>query len=248
VSAPSLSVIVATRNAGAHLDTCLSSVAAQSLPSIEVIVADGGSTDSTRAILENSPTVTQWFSQPDRGVYDAWNHALDIASGQFVCFLGADDSFARPDVAARLVAAGEAIDADLICSRVALVDAAGSVRRVVGEPYDPQRLLRNQVVAHPGLVHRRQLFETFGPFDASLRIAGDYEFLLRLGDRVSATFVDMVSVNMGLSGASHTRLTRVLAETRRIQAAHPKIGPARATMHFAVDRAKASARRLARRA
>ena len=241
---PSLSVVVATYNAAAFLPACITSVASQSLGGIELVVADGGSTDGTVAILESSPAVRAWFSGPDGGVYDAWNRALEQARGDYGCFLGADDAFAAADVAESLVAAGRDADADLVCSRVALVDSNGRVRRVVGEPYDAGRMRRNHAVAHPGLLHRRSLFETFGPFDSSLAIAGDYDFLLRLGDAVRAAFVDRVSVNMGMSGASRTRVTRVLAETRRVQAAHPAIGPFRATANFVVDVAKAGARAI----
>lgn len=88
-----ISIIIATYNAGKDLRGCLESVAAQSFKDIEVVVADGGSQDDTVAILEEYATKLRlvWKSEADKGIYDALNKATGMASGRWLHFLGADD-------------------------------------------------------------------------------------------------------------------------------------------------------------
>src|SRR5271167_3912320 len=103
---PLVSVIVAVFNRASTLQSCLDSIFAQTAGPLEMIVCDGGSTDGSREILAaNAARLTYWQSQKDRGVPDAWNMALARATGQWVCFLGADDRFARRDTLARLLEA-----------------------------------------------------------------------------------------------------------------------------------------------
>lgn len=224
-----VSIVVATRNAAHTLPRCLESIRRQSYPHRELIVMDAASTDGTVAILEAEPSVAYWESEPDRGIYHAWNKALVHATGEWVLFLGADDCFADDDALAALVAAaGSAPEADLIVARMAVVDAAGAVRGTVGTPWDWERMKRGQHIAHPGALHRRRLFEVHGGFDEGFRISGDYDFLLRLGPSARVSFLDRIVVRFGDGGVSSTQLNRRLAENLRIHAAHAEIGPWRA--------------------
>lgn len=242
---PLVSIIVATLNVGSILDRCLRSIWVQDHPRREVIVIDGGSGDGTLDVLrDNADRVAHWESEPDRGTYHAWNKGLGVATGEWVCFLGADDYFPSSDRLSLLVAAAVSKDADLVSGRGAVVDAGGHRLRVIGEPWNRTRLLRHQYVLHPAMLHRRALFDRYGGFDDSYRIAGDYAFLLRLGEDVRVAFVDEVVVCLADGGASRVRLLPVLKETWRVQARHPKIGPLRATANFADAAFKAGARRL----
>ena len=91
---PLISVIVATRNAEKTLSRFLDSYAAQTYGNRELIVVDGASTDGTVALLkERRDLITDWSSQKDTGIYQAWNRALDRAKGEWICFFGADDYF-----------------------------------------------------------------------------------------------------------------------------------------------------------
>ena len=103
---PSVSVIIAVFNRAATLQSCLDSVFEQTPQSLEIIICDGGSTDGSREILEaNGARLSYWQSQPDRGVPHAWNMALTRATGEWVCFLGADDRFAQRSTLATLLEA-----------------------------------------------------------------------------------------------------------------------------------------------
>lgn len=199
---------------------------------IELLVIDGGSTDGTVQILEaNDESIAYWVSEPDRGVYSAWNKALERASGRWVCFLGADDELATPGTLKALVEAGEREAADLVCSRVRYQRSEKTGSLVIGQPWSWRKMSSFMCVAHPGLLHRRKLFARFGPFSEGYRIAGDYEFLLRLGPDTAAAFVDRVTVEVGGAGLS-SNTSLVLTEMRQVQARHPDIGPMRATLNY----------------
>lgn len=236
--APSVSVIVATLDAVGTLAACIESVAAQEGVSVELLVIDGGSTDGTVKILQAyDDSIAYWVSEPDRGVYHAWNKALERATGRWVCFLGADDKLARPGTLKTLVELGDRTEADLVCSRVRYRASEKAGSSVVGQPWDWTKMTRFMCVAHPGLLHRRSLFDQFGQFSEEYRIAGDYEYLLRLGDTVAAAFAEEVTVNVGGAGLS-SDATGTLREVRLIQSLVPEVGSLRAGVNYLRNRSE----------
>src|SRR5690348_14220883 len=95
---PRVSLIIAVYNGASTIVKCLNSVAAQTYGSRELIVIDGGSTDGTVDILRcNADQLSYWISEPDTGVYNAWNKGLARARGEWIAFLGADDYLWTPD-------------------------------------------------------------------------------------------------------------------------------------------------------
>ncbi len=236
---PSVSVIIAVFNRARTLQSCLDSIFAQTAQSIEIIVCDGGSTDGSREILEaNRARLAHWQSGADRGVPHAWNMALAQARGEWVCFLGADDRFAKSSSLATLLDAAEDPAINFVSGQAILVDDAGRELRVVGTRWDWAGMKRYQRIAHPGSLHRRNLFACYGNFDESYPIACDYEFLLRVGRNISSAFVAEPVTLMEVYGQSITQPWRAFRENRRIQAAHPEIGAATAMINHAVAAAK----------
>jgi glycosyltransferase involved in cell wall biosynthesis len=243
IAPASVSVIIAVFNRAATLQRCLDSVFAQSAAPLEVIVCDGGSTDGSRAIIEaNRARLAYSQSQPDRGVAHAWNMALAHATCEWVCFLGADDRFARPEAVANLLSAAIDPGTNFVSGRAIVVDDADNQRRIVGTRWDFARMKRYQNIAHPGALHRRELFARYGDFDESFPIACDYEFLMRVGRDIRAAFVPQPVTLMGAGGQSKTQAWRAFRENRRIQLAHPEIGIAAATINHAVAALKQIAR------
>jgi NAD(P)-dependent dehydrogenase (short-subunit alcohol dehydrogenase family)/glycosyltransferase involved in cell wall biosynthesis len=229
----SVSVIVAVLNRAETLQRCLDSVFQQQQPGIQLIVMDGESTDGTLDVIRsNESLIDHWESAPDNGIYDAWNKALKYATGRWVCFLGADDYFLDKKSVGDLVRVGEEEDADLVCGRVWYVDANGHRRFTLGSPFEWKRMKRSHSIAHTGMLHRRQVFDRCGSFDPNMRIAGDYDFLLRLGPEVRAAFLDRVYLAMGDAGVSSRNLVEALREVRTIQARHSEIGRLRARLNY----------------
>ena len=219
-----ISIIVAVFNGADTIQRCIDSVAKQTYPIKELIVMDGGSTDGTVEILRsNDSEITYWESKPDRGMYHAWNKALDRVNGEWVCFLGADDQFATAASLSTLVSKQNS-HINFVSGRAKLVDEKGHVLKVEGAPWSWEGMKGYQVIAHPASLHHWSLFEEYGTFDETYKIAGDYDFLLRVGSNIRAAYVDKVVVICEVGGLSRSQLRRVFKETRKIQSAHPEIG------------------------
>jgi glycosyltransferase involved in cell wall biosynthesis len=225
--APLISLIVAVRDARVTLERLLLSYEAQTLEAKQLLVVDGGSTDGTLAVLEKHARLIDWsISEPDDGVYSAWNKAIPRARGEWLCFLGADDFFWSPSSLRSLAAvAAEAYPQHrLVYGQSMMVEGdavVGSWRKGWSEC---RRAFLDgvQCIPHPGMLHHASLFGN-GLFDASFRIAGDYEFLLRELRMGSALYTpDVVVAGISRGGLSQHVRARLdsLKETRRARAMH----------------------------
>jgi len=218
-----------TFNSMETLGCCIDSVAQQTYPHKELIVIDGGSIDGTVGLLEaNARKISYWISEPDRGIYHAWNKALLQARGEWICFLGADDHFWDEHVLTRMAEQLARLSpcVRVVYGKVMLLNARGEPLYAVGEPWEglKQRFQKRMCIPHQGVMHRRSLFEQHGGFDESFRIVGDYELLLRELKTSDAVFVPelvMVGMRQGEGESSHPASSlRVLHETRRAQQMH----------------------------
>ena len=138
-----------------------------------------------------------------------------MASGQFVHILDADDRYAHSGVLSSVIAAMTAHDWDVCHGRAAHVTRSGRIVRVNGRPLDKRHLLKKMWAAQPSVVVRRSIYERFGGFSVGFRIAGDYEFLLRIWDHVRVGFLDEILVHMTIGGIS-TRPENVVHFLSRI--------------------------------
>jgi len=223
---PRFSIIIATYNAARTIKRCVRSIRAQTIRA-QIIVADGLSKDATLQIVKglNDPDI-QIVSERDTGVYDAWNKGLKIATGEWIIFLGADDYYADPQALQSL--------ADAISSAPAgqklfygVIEGVDSNDRPLSEEnvaWDrcSVQLERGMPFTHVGTAHASSLFSDGRVFDASFRIAGDYNFLLPILREIGATFVPTYRVRMEMAGLSNDRRNRLrlLKEQLRIRRTH----------------------------
>jgi len=226
---PLISAIVAVYNGGTTLQQCIDSVASQTLQDVELIVVDGGSTDGTVDVLiSNAAKLGYWISEPDKGIYNAWNKALRHANGEWICFLGADDYLWSNDALAKLAEVLKTLpqETQVAYGQVMLLGLDDAPLYVVGAHCALKLGQRADVMGlppHPGLMHRRAVFEERGGFDESFRIAGDTELLLRELQRAPARFVPGVIVagmRQGGISSKPTNALKSLQELRRIQRKH----------------------------
>lgn len=233
-TAPRLSIIIATWNAVRTFERCLRSIIEQDFTDWELLIADGASTDGTVELIhQHKPHIAWWQSKKDGGIYDAWNQALVHARGTHICFLGADDALADHGALARLYAAMGTQQYDLVTSRGLVFDPVIGKGNEFGSAWDYQRIGRRMVVCHPGLLHRRSLFERYGVFDTRYRIAGDLDFLLRLPPDVATLHVDATSVLIEDAGVSRKNVFARMREQREVLANCERYGPFRAYLAWA---------------
>jgi glycosyltransferase involved in cell wall biosynthesis len=232
-SAPLISVIVAVYNGKETLQQCIDSVTQQTYPNKEMIIIDGGSKDGTVDLLEmNRNKFSYWISEPDSGIYNAWNKGLAQAQGDWICFLGADDYFwditVLERMAAQLVTLPESIR--VVYGQIMLISVDGQPPCPKGESWAVAKGLIMQLMSipHVGTMHRRSLFEYHGKFDESFRIAGDYELLLRELKTGDAKFIpDIITAGQRIGGIStdNANYWRTMREVWRAQRLHGKLLP-----------------------
>jgi glycosyltransferase involved in cell wall biosynthesis len=213
---PTVSVVTAAYNAVSTIQRCCESVAGQDYAAVEHVVADGGSTDGTVEILRKYDV--RYESAPDAGIYDAYSKGVRMARGEFVHLLDSDDWYAHPSVLSSVIAAMNAHEWDVCHARAAHVTASGRVVRVVGRDLDKRRLLKKMWVAQAAVVMRRAIYERYGTFSVGFRVAADYEFLLRIWDRVRVGFLDEILVHVAIGGVS-TRPENLVRSYRECMAA-----------------------------
>ena len=196
-----ISIITAVYNAASTLEACLLSVRNQSYHDVEHIIIDGGSTDgSVELIRRHSSQLAYWVSEPDGGISDAWNKGLSVATGEWIAFLGADDVL-LPDALSQYLAVCGGTDAQYVCSLVRLI-RPGLPDKIIGRPWNWSTFQCKMTTAHPGSLHRFDLFEKYGNFDTGYEIVFDYELLLRPGKKLKSLFLREVTAIMLAGGNS----------------------------------------------
>jgi glycosyltransferase involved in cell wall biosynthesis len=237
-----VTVITAVFNGAGTIEDCIESVLRQDYPLIEHIIIDGGSTDGTIDVLrEYDDRIALWISEPDRGVYDAWNKGVQLAHGEWVAFLGADDAFLPGAVRAYMELALKNPDAEFLSSIVRW-EHHGGYTRLFGEKWQWPRFLRFMCTAHPGSMHKRSLFKNYGLYDTSYKITADYEFLLRARDTLKAAFMSTTTVTMKAGGLSDS--FRALREASRARVETGGQSTGRAAMELRIAILKRIARKL----
>lgn len=225
-----ISVVTATYNRAKTVREALESVAAQDYPHVEHVIQDGASTDGTRDIIGRyASDSVKVASAPDGGIYDAINKGIARTTGDVIGLMHSDDFFASETVLSDVAAAfaDPAIDGvygDL--DYVAEADTSRIIRRWRSGDYAPSMLKRGWMPPHPTLYLRRRVFDEWGLYDTSFRIAADYDAMLRYlakGD-IRLSYIPEVLVKMRVGGESNKSLKKILQKSREDYAALQRNG------------------------
>jgi hypothetical protein len=226
VGAPLVSIVTPTLNQGAYIEHALRSVRAQSYPNLEHLVIDGGSTDGTLEILRRAADAgtIRWISEPDRGMYDAINKGLAMASGDVLAYLNSDDAY-LPWAVETAVAAFEARpDVEVVFGDgVRFDEVAGTQRLRLFPPFDRRSLAHFESVMQPAVFWRRSVLERLGGFDDRLRYVADLDYWLRAaGSAATVLHLDEVVAIERVHGErlSEAHRDAMAAEDRGMRARH----------------------------
>jgi glycosyltransferase involved in cell wall biosynthesis len=243
-----ISVIVAVFNGAKTLQQCIDSVANQTYLNNELIVIDGGSSDGTVDILKNNfNKITFWTSEPDNGIYHAWNKGLTKSKGDWICFLGADDYFWDEHVLDIISLYLHKIpnSAHVAYGKIMVLSKDDVPLYAIGKPWGQIKYQFTQYMSipHPGAMHRKILFNKNGNFDETFKIAGDYELLLRELKSGDAEFIPIIVTGVRQGGvSSDASNSRVLL--REVRRAHIKHGLYIPSANFLFSIFKAIVRKL----
>jgi glycosyltransferase involved in cell wall biosynthesis len=212
-----ITVVTAVLNRAPVVADCLRSVREQTHPDVEHIVVDGGSQDGTLDVLrERAGPNVRWTSERDAGLYDAVNKGVSRATGDVVGILGADDVYTSPTVLARVadVLGRTGVESCYGDLRYVQDDLRTIVRDWRSSEFRRGRFARGWMPPHPTFFVRRSVYERLGLYDTRLRIAADYELMLRYLEvhGVTTAYLPEVLVLMRVGGVSN-RLRMLLKKS-----------------------------------
>ncbi len=180
---PLFSIITVTYNSADNLVHTLRSVAEQTSPYYEHLIIDGASTDHTRKVIEENPNEHMRFmSAPDKGIYDAMNKGLAEATGEYVIFLNAGDTFHTPRILEQLTEIAFENDfPGVIYGQTDLVDndrkRVGSRHLIAPDNLTYRSFANGMVVCHQAFAALRRIT---GEYDMRYRFSADYEWCIRV--------------------------------------------------------------------
>ena len=215
-----ISVITATFNSEKTLRNTLDSILGQTYNDVESIIVDGASTDGTMDIVhEYEPRFLgrmRWVSESDKGIYDAMNKGIQMASGDVVGLLNSDDFYTTDDVLETITKAFERSDIDACYGDVHYVKdnvLDKCVRYYSSAKFTPKRMMYGYMPAHPSFYCRRAVYQRCGLFDTSFNISADFEQLLRLifVEGIKTEYVPKDFVTMRMGGASNSGIRARMA-------------------------------------
>jgi glycosyltransferase involved in cell wall biosynthesis len=201
-----ISIITVCYNSAATLEKTILSVASQVYGDIEYIIIDGKSNDGTIGIIEkHQHQITRWISEPDKGLYDAMNKGIAMATGELVGVLNSDDTFYSDTVLAEIASfhASNSIEASI--GNIMQHKDDGKVVRIYSSKYwSPEKLKIGFMPPHPSIFFKRELFEKFGNYKLGFKIGSDYELITRffLKDKINWKYSGITTTAMLVGGLS----------------------------------------------
>lgn len=208
---PKVSVITTTYNDAANLKMIMKNVVEQDYENLEYIVVDGGSDDGTIELLQQMekemPGSFKWISEPDKGIYDALNKGCRMATGDIIgcCF----DKYADKNVLSRMVDIMEKEKTDGVHGDLCYMEKDRIVRKW---KQGQGKMWTGWMPGHPTLYLRREVYEKFGYYKTDYRIAGDYEFMVRIlyRNQIKLSYLPEVLIYMSYGGTSSSGLKAYL--------------------------------------
>ena len=213
-----ISIITVCFNSEKTIRDTIESVLSQSYPDVEYIIIDGLSKDNTMSIVsEYDDKISKIISEPDKGIYDGLNKGVSLATGDVIAFLHSDDVYANETVISNIVNCfdngAQGVYGDLVYTDKADVNKV--FRYWKSCDFSPSLLSKGWMPPHPTLFLRREVYQKYGAFDISFKIAGDYDFMLRiLKDNIAVKYLPQVIYKMRLGGESNRSIKNILDKSK----------------------------------
>ncbi|MDQ1161021.1 glycosyltransferase involved in cell wall biosynthesis [Chryseobacterium sp. SORGH_AS 447] len=205
-----ISIITVCYNSETTLEDTIKSVAAQTYQDIEYIIVDGNSKDETLNIIKKyTDTVTKWISEKDRGLYDAMNKGIHMATGDYIGILNSDDTFYEPQTLEKVAAFLKNNNIDACTGDIVQHKNGRIIRRYSSKKWTPEKLKIGFMAPHPSIFFKRGLFEMYGDYTLGYKIASDYELIIRyfLKKEISWKYSNLITTSMAVGGASSSGMS-----------------------------------------
>jgi len=217
-----ISIITVSYNNKDTIEDTILSVKGQDYDNVEYIVIDGASNDGTVEILKSHrENLSKMVSEPDEGIYYAMNKGIELASGDIIGFINADDVLASPQVLSNVARVLEDEKLDSCFSDLVYVKP-DNLEKVVrfwqSSPFQAESFSDGWSPPHPTFYVKRRVYEEFGMFDLNYHMGNDIELMMRFLERyrISTRYVPQVWVKMRLGGVSNSSLQNIFTQNKEI--------------------------------
>ena len=215
-----LSIITAVYNSKDTIEDCLKSVASQTYTDIEHIIVDGASTDGSLEIIQSvlGGKNFKLISEPDSGTFDALNRGIKLVTGDVIGLLHSDDVYYNENVLAKVAKVFEDKNVDSVYGDLIYVDKKSTTKVFrywkAGE-FNENKLRKGWMPPHPAFFVRKEIFDKYGLYDTTLKIASDYDLILRfLGKhKITTAYLPDVLVKMRWGGKSNKSLRNIIQKS-----------------------------------
>ncbi|WP_433833706.1 glycosyltransferase family 2 protein [Flavobacterium anhuiense] len=218
-----ISIITVCYNSSITIEKTILSVKNQTYKNIEYIIVDGNSKDSTVTIIEkHNDVISKWISEPDKGLYDAMNKGIAMASGDLIGILNSDDVFNSTFVIEEIVDFHKKNDIDASIGNIVQKKDNGKIVRLYSSKYwNPDKLRIGFMPPHPSIFFKKELFSKFGVYDLGFKIGADYELITRffLKNKISWKYSSIITTSMLVGGLSSSGSSSYKLITKEIQKA-----------------------------
>ena len=237
------SIITVSFNSAATIRDTIESVLAQNHRCIEYIVVDGASRDATMDIVgEYGKRIAKTVSRPDKGIYDAMNTGIALATGDVIGFINSDDFYASDSAVSSVAKVFEEKSVDAVYGDLCYVgqkDTASLVRYWRSSGFMPGRFALGWCPPHPTFFVRRAVYERLGSFDLQFRIAADTELMMRFLDtyKIPSAYLPTVLIKMRVGGETNRSFRNIVLQNQEIMFALRKHGLASSWPSFLAHKA-----------
>ena len=235
------SIIISVLNGDKHIYNTIQSILNQNYQNKELIVIDGGSKDGTIDILRKYSNKIKWISEPDKGISDAFNKGIKLATGDYINFQGDGDGFIHDNVLTEIFDNRVLKKHPIICGNIERIDLNGNILFTtrLKENFRKTSLLYKMSLPHQGLFLPKSFFDKFGLFDLTIKYAMDYELLLRAYN----SFPEVVTINSSVAfwradGLGQGKTLDILREYLRIKKKNKVLNPLILSLIYVFDLAK----------
>jgi len=203
-----ISIITVSYNSAKTIESTIQSVLNQDYHDIEYIIIDGSSTDGTKNILDRyKRQISHITSEPDRGIYDAMNKGILLATGDVIGMLNADDFYINDHVLSTIASTFTASDPGAVFADLVYVQPDNlnkTVRKYSSQNFTPSKFAYGWMPAHPTFFLKNKYYKQYGLYKTDYKIAADYELLIRMLylNKIPYNYIPKILIKMRLGGVS----------------------------------------------
>lgn len=218
-----ISIITVCYNSAKTIEKTILSVRDQTYQNLEYIIVDGNSKDKTLEIIrKHEGEISKWISEPDKGLYDAMNKGIKMATGDLIGILNSDDIFNSNTVIEEIVNFHTQNNIQASVGNIVQNKENGKIIRLYSSKYwNPEKLKIGFMPPHPSIFFKKNLFDKFGNYDLGFKIGADYELITRffLKNNISWKYSGITTTGMLVGGLSSSGSSSYKLITKEIQKA-----------------------------